>query len=219
MSASFGALGHDQIDAGLGVPPRVLGGAGQRGHHHVVVMGSSDQVGRRRAERAGDQPDTVSERDVQQRFVALRRDVELAGRQALLVGGDRDAIADQQVVDECPVLFGQQLARLPRVDPTLLSADVLMRQQQVDAVRLAVSLFLDPAQLGVQLLRSVRDGAVSAESWAACQRELGADPAVLVELVTAIGAWRMVASILQSLQVPLEDGLASWPPDGQAPSS
>ncbi|MBV8180705.1 MAG: carboxymuconolactone decarboxylase family protein [Mycobacterium sp.] len=63
----------------------------------------------------------------------------------------------------------------------------------------------------------VRDGEVSAESWAACQRELGADPAVLVELVTAIGAWRMVASILHSLQVPLEDGLTSWPPDGQPP--
>jgi alkylhydroperoxidase family enzyme len=64
----------------------------------------------------------------------------------------------------------------------------------------------------------VRDGAVSAESWAACQREFDADPAVLVELVTAIGAWRMVASILHSLQVPLEDGVASWPPDGQSPT-
>jgi alkylhydroperoxidase family enzyme len=63
----------------------------------------------------------------------------------------------------------------------------------------------------------VRDGAVSAESWAACEREFGADQAVLVELVTAIGAWRMVASILSSLQVPLEDDLASWPPDGKAP--
>jgi alkylhydroperoxidase family enzyme len=63
----------------------------------------------------------------------------------------------------------------------------------------------------------VRDGAVSAESWAACQRELGADPAVLVELVTAIGAWRMVASILHSLQVPLDNWLTSWPPDGQPP--
>jgi alkylhydroperoxidase family enzyme len=63
----------------------------------------------------------------------------------------------------------------------------------------------------------LRDGAVSSDSWAACQRELGSDPALLVELVTAIGAWRMVASILQSLQVPLEDGLASWPPDGQPP--
>ncbi|MCV7260361.1 carboxymuconolactone decarboxylase family protein [Mycobacterium shimoidei] len=63
----------------------------------------------------------------------------------------------------------------------------------------------------------VRDGAVSAESWAACKRELGADPAVLIELVTAIGAWRMIASILRSLNVPLEEGLSSWPPDGQAP--
>ena len=42
----------------------------------------------------------------------------------------------------------------------------------------------------------VRDGAVSADSWAACERELGPDPAVLIELVTAIGAWRMIASIL-----------------------
>jgi alkylhydroperoxidase family enzyme len=64
----------------------------------------------------------------------------------------------------------------------------------------------------------VRDGAVSAETWAACQHEFGAEPAVLVELVTAIGAWRMVASILHSLQVPLEEGVASWPPDGQAPT-
>jgi len=63
----------------------------------------------------------------------------------------------------------------------------------------------------------VRDGAVSAASWAACERELKCDTTVLVELVTAIGAWRMVASILHSLQVPLEDGVASWPPDGQSP--
>jgi alkylhydroperoxidase family enzyme len=63
----------------------------------------------------------------------------------------------------------------------------------------------------------VRDGAVSADSWAACERALGADPAVLVELVTAIAAWRMIATIVQSLDVPLEDGVASWPPDGQAP--
>lgn len=62
----------------------------------------------------------------------------------------------------------------------------------------------------------VRDGAVSAKSWAACEREFGA-PAVLIELVTAIGAWRMIASILHSLQVPLEDGVESWPPDGRTP--
>lgn len=64
----------------------------------------------------------------------------------------------------------------------------------------------------------VRDGAVSAESWAACERELKGDTTVLVELVTAIGAWRMVASILHSLQVPLEEGVSSWPPDGRPPT-
>lgn len=64
----------------------------------------------------------------------------------------------------------------------------------------------------------VRDGAVSAESWAACERELQGDTTALIELVTAIGAWRMVSSILQSLQVPLEDGVSSWPPDGASPS-
>ncbi len=62
----------------------------------------------------------------------------------------------------------------------------------------------------------MRDGAVSAESLAACAREFS-DRAVLVELVTAIGAWRMIASILHSLQVPLEDGVESWPPDGRRP--
>ena len=64
----------------------------------------------------------------------------------------------------------------------------------------------------------VRDGAVSADNWAACERELGPDPAVLIELVTAIGAWRMIASILHSLEVPLEDGVDSWPPDGRPPA-
>ena len=65
----------------------------------------------------------------------------------------------------------------------------------------------------------VRDGVVSAASWAACERELQGDATVLIELVTAIGAWRMVASILQSLQVPLEEGVAGWPPDGKSPQA
>jgi alkylhydroperoxidase family enzyme len=65
----------------------------------------------------------------------------------------------------------------------------------------------------------VRDGAMSAESWAACEREFGGDRTVLVELVTAIGAWRMVTSILCSLDVPLEDGVDSWPPDGRSPTA
>jgi alkylhydroperoxidase family enzyme len=65
----------------------------------------------------------------------------------------------------------------------------------------------------------VRDGAVSAESWAACERELQCDKTALIELVIAIGGWRMVASILHSLEVPLEDGVASWPPDAKSPEA
>ena len=65
----------------------------------------------------------------------------------------------------------------------------------------------------------VHDGVVGAQTWAACERELDADPAVLIELVTAIGAWRMIASLLHSLEVPLEDDIPSWPPDGRPPSS
>ena len=65
----------------------------------------------------------------------------------------------------------------------------------------------------------VRDGAVSADNWAACELEFHCDTTVLVELVTIIGAWRMVASILQSLEVPLEEGVAGWPPDGRSPRS
>lgn len=63
----------------------------------------------------------------------------------------------------------------------------------------------------------VRDGAIGAAAWADCEREIGPDPPVLIELVTAIGAWRMIASIVQSLQIPLEDDIDSWPPDGRGP--
>jgi alkylhydroperoxidase family enzyme len=63
----------------------------------------------------------------------------------------------------------------------------------------------------------VREGSVSAESWKACKQEFGTDQAVLVELVTTISAWRMIVSILKSLEIPLEDDVVSWPPDGQGP--
>jgi hypothetical protein len=39
-----------------------------------------------------------------------------------------------------------------------------------------------------------------------------------VELVAAIGTWRLVSQLTRSLQIPLETGVASWPPDGVAPA-
>lgn len=64
---------------------------------------------------------------------------------------------------------------------------------------------------------TVKDGSVSAATWDACAQALGADPQQLIELVAAIGTWRMISSLLQSLEVPLEEGVGSWPPDGRRP--
>lgn len=63
---------------------------------------------------------------------------------------------------------------------------------------------------------TVRNGAISDATW----RELRAlfdDEAVLVELVVAIGNWRLFSALLRSLKVPLEDGVDPWPPDGRLP--
>ncbi len=59
-------------------------------------------------------------------------------------------------------------------------------------------------------------GAISSATWEACCRHLGSD-AERIELVIALGNWTMFSQLLRSLQVPLEEGVAPWPPDGQAP--
>lgn len=64
---------------------------------------------------------------------------------------------------------------------------------------------------------TLRDGTISDTTWEACSSAFGNDPAVLVELVAAIGNWRMFSALLRSLDVPLEDGVDPWPPDGIAP--
>lgn len=61
-------------------------------------------------------------------------------------------------------------------------------------------------------------GAIKPATWADCEGVLATDEERL-ELVAVIAGWRMVSSILRSLDVPLEDGVEPWPPDGQAPPS
>ncbi|MDP1818961.1 MAG: carboxymuconolactone decarboxylase family protein [Acidimicrobiales bacterium] len=63
----------------------------------------------------------------------------------------------------------------------------------------------------------VATGVISEESWTRCAQELQ-DPALLVELVVAIGNWHLFSSLLRSLQIPLEDGVTPWPPDGRSPA-
>ena len=40
----------------------------------------------------------------------------------------------------------------------------------------------------------------------------------LIELGAAIGNWGLFARLLRSLNVPLEEGIDPWPPDGLSPA-
>jgi alkylhydroperoxidase family enzyme len=62
---------------------------------------------------------------------------------------------------------------------------------------------------------TLQDGHISNRTWPKLGKQLPADQ--LVELVIAIGNWNMFSQLLQSLAVPLEDGIEPWPPDGRAP--
>lgn len=63
---------------------------------------------------------------------------------------------------------------------------------------------------------TLESGTICEATWKACCEALP-DPQQQLELVGAIGTWRMISGLLRSLQVPLEDGVAPWPPDGLAP--
>lgn len=56
-------------------------------------------------------------------------------------------------------------------------------------------------------------GHILADTWTACCRHIES-AAQRVELVIAIGNWHLFAQLLKSLEVPLEEGLTPWPPDG-----
>jgi len=63
---------------------------------------------------------------------------------------------------------------------------------------------------------TLASGAISPATWRLCEAHVGTGD-LLIELVAAIGWWRMISSILRSLAIPLEPDLVGWPPDGVAP--
>jgi alkylhydroperoxidase family enzyme len=42
-------------------------------------------------------------------------------------------------------------------------------------------------------------------------------PAELVDVLTSIGCWRLISQFARSTELKLEEGVASWPPDGTSP--
>jgi len=59
-------------------------------------------------------------------------------------------------------------------------------------------------------------GKISDSVWAECGRHVGS-PVQLLEMVIAIGNWNMFSQLLRSVEIPLEDGVKDWPPDGRIP--
>lgn len=77
---------------------------------------------------------------------------------------------------------------------------------------------LDPAARAVLAATDdvLTHGAIQTATWVECEAVLATDEERL-ELVAVITGWRMVSSMLRSLDMPLEDGVQPWPPDGRAP--
>ena len=61
----------------------------------------------------------------------------------------------------------------------------------------------------------IEHGSLSSEVASECLERLGRN--ATIELVTAIGAWRLVSKVTNALEIPLEAGISSWPPDGKRP--
>ncbi len=60
-------------------------------------------------------------------------------------------------------------------------------------------------------------GAISGRTWSEIEATVPDEQARL-EVVIAIANWSMFAQLLRSLEVPLEEGVDPWPPDGAVPA-
>lgn len=61
----------------------------------------------------------------------------------------------------------------------------------------------------------VASGAISDATWRQLADAFTDDE--LVELVAVIANWSLFSTVLRSLEVPLEEGVVAWPPDGRRP--
>lgn len=63
---------------------------------------------------------------------------------------------------------------------------------------------------------TLQEGYITRETW----KEIEANYSSLeeqLEIPAAIGAWRLISQMARSLELKLEDGVESWPPDGKRP--
>ncbi len=79
---------------------------------------------------------------------------------------------------------------------------------------------VDPAAKAVLAAtdETLDGGGISDATWQACKTHVGGEPE-LMEMVVAIGNWRTFSEVLRSLNIPLEEGVEAWPPDGRVPET
>ena len=56
-------------------------------------------------------------------------------------------------------------------------------------------------------------GTLSPATWERCRAHVG-DEVACMELVASVATWRWISQVTRSLEIPLEDGIEAWPPDG-----
>jgi alkylhydroperoxidase family enzyme len=62
---------------------------------------------------------------------------------------------------------------------------------------------------------SLAGTAISDATWAEVTKHI-TEPGQQVEFIVAMGNWTMFSMLLRNLKIPVEDGVAVWPPDGLA---
>jgi alkylhydroperoxidase family enzyme len=60
---------------------------------------------------------------------------------------------------------------------------------------------------------SLSGKAISDTTWAELTKHI-TEPGQQVEFIVAMGNWTMFSMLLRNLKIPVEDGVAVWPPDG-----
>jgi len=61
-------------------------------------------------------------------------------------------------------------------------------------------------------------GSLRPETFETCRRVLGAEEPC-IELLLAIGTWHLISHFANGVDLPLEEGVASWPPEGVGPKA
>ena len=159
MAARFVALRDDDVRAGFDLGLRLLRLADQRRDEHVLGVTLVDDILRGHAERIHQQLDWVGERNVYLRRGVLRTPTEQPCRRGLAFRQLWNVELLHQARGKLPVLFRDHLLQF-----FLFEAFVRHGHDDVDAVGLAVHVFVDPLQFDLELLRRERDGAQDAHT-------------------------------------------------------